>query len=258
VFSRFKNAALEAVLPVVIVVVWYVGSANSTSLYFPPLHDILVAYRENWLFARFGSDVLPSLGRLAAGYSIAAVAGIVGGLAIGTSYVARRLTSPVISFFRSVPSAALLPPAILVLGVGDSMKVFLIAFVCVWPVLLNTVNGVDEVDETMLETARTYRLPLRLRIGRVILPAAGPRIFAGLRVAVAFAIVVMIISELTASTNGLGYFVAQSQNTFAITDMWSGIVLLGLLGYLVNLAFTRIERRVLSWYHLSAALGRQE
>jgi ABC-type nitrate/sulfonate/bicarbonate transport system permease component len=255
---RMKNVALEAVLPIVIVLAWYFGSAGSTNLYYPPLREILESFQDNWLFSRFTSDVLPSLGRLAAGYALACIAGVLGGLLIGMSYVARRLTSPIISFFRSVPSAALLPPAILVFGVGDSMKIFLIAFVCIWPVLLNTVNGVDETDPTMLETSRSYRLSMRRRLTRVILPAAGPRIFAGLRVALAFALVVMIISEMTASTNGIGYFVAQSQAGFAITDMWAGIILLGLLGYFFNLAFVFGERRILNWYFMSAATDRQE
>jgi ABC-type nitrate/sulfonate/bicarbonate transport system permease component len=256
--NHVRRFALEAVLPVALVATWYFASANSTSLYYPPLHDILVSFKDNWLFARVGSDVLPSLGRLAAGYVVACVLGVAGGLLIGLSYIARRLTAPVISFFRSVPSAALLPPAIQIFGIGDSMKVFLIAFVCVWPVLLNTVNGVDEVDRTMLETSRSYQLSIRLRLTKVILPSAGPRIAAGLRVALAFAIVVMIISELTASTNGVGYFVSQAQNTFDITAMWAGIMLLGLIGYLFNLAFTVVEHRALRWYYLSASVGREE
>jgi ABC-type nitrate/sulfonate/bicarbonate transport system permease component len=255
---RLGRFASEAGLAVVLVVAWYFGSASSTSLYFPPLQQILDSFSSNWLFARATTDLLPSLERLAIGYLIACVVGIAGGVIIGSSYIARRLAGPIITFFRSLPSAALLPVAIQLLGVGSSMKVFLIAFVCVWPILLNTTTGMDETDPTMLETARSYGIGLRRRLTRIVLPAAAPRIFAGLRLGLAFAITVMIISEITASTGGLGYFISQAQNTFAIADMWSGIILIGLLGYVLNLLFTVLEHRVLSWYFTSRAGAGQE
>ena len=134
-------------------------------------------------------------------------------------------------FLRAIPAPALLPFAILVLGVGNSMKIFIIAFVCLWPVLLNTIDGVAGVDPTLRETARVYRIGARDRILRVMLPAAAPQIFAGMRTSLSLALILMVISEMVASTNGIGYFVLQSQRSFAIPEMWSGILLLGLLGY---------------------------
>lgn len=128
------------------------------------------------------------------------------------------------------------------------MKVALIAFVCVWPVLLNTLDGVRGVEPTLRDTARVYGIPPRDRIRHVLLPAASPQIFAGMRTSLSLALILMVISEMVASTNGIGYFVLQSQRTFAIPEMWSGIVLLGLLGYALNAVFVAIERRVLRWH----------
>ena len=82
----------------------------------------------------------------------------------------------------------------------------------------------------------------------VILPAALPQIFAGMRTSLSIAIIVMVVSEMVASTDGVGFFILESQSSFAITEMWSGILLLGILGYVLNLAFTRVERRVLRWH----------
>jgi ABC-type nitrate/sulfonate/bicarbonate transport system permease component len=134
------------------------------------------------------------------------------------------------------------------MGVGDAMKVFIIAFVCVWPVLLNTMDGIGGIDHTLLDTARVYQISARDRILRVMLPAAAPQIFAGLRTSLSLSLILMVISEMVASTNGIGYFVLQSQRTFAIPEMWAGIVLLGILGYVLNFIFLLVERRVLRWH----------
>jgi ABC-type nitrate/sulfonate/bicarbonate transport system permease component len=115
-------------------------------------------------------------------------------------------------------------------------------------VLLNTMDGIGGIDHTLLDTARVYQIGARDRILRIMLPAAGPQIFAGLRTSLSLSLILMVISEMVASTNGIGYFVLQSQRTFAIPEMWAGIVLLGILGYVLNLIFLLVERRVLRWH----------
>ncbi len=246
--SRALGTALEIAVPVALLVVWGVWSSGSDTYYFPPLTDILDTFADTWLFERVGSDVVPSLVRLGLGYGIACVVAVAAGLALGLSQPLRRALDPSVQFLRSIPPPALLPFGILVLGVGTSMKVFIIAFVCVWPVLLNTVDGVAGVDPTLRETAESYAIGRRDRILRVILPAAAPQIFAGMRTSLSLALILMVISEMVASTNGIGYFVLQSQRSFAIPEMWSGILLLGILGYLLNVVFLLIERRVLRWH----------
>ena len=192
--------------------------------------------------------MVPSLLRMGAGYAIAAVLGIALGLLLGMSRSARRAAAPIVEFLRSIPPPALLPFAILVIGVGNSMKVFIIAFVCVWPILLNTIDGVTGVDPTLRDTTRVYGIDTRDRLWRVMLPAASPQIFAGMRTSLSLALIMMVISEMVASTNGIGYFVLQSQRTFAIPEMWSGILLLGILGYVLNGIFVLVERRLLRWH----------
>lgn len=246
--ERALAIGLEVTVPLVLLVLWGVLSAGSKTFYFPPLTDILTTFKDTWLFKRVGSDVVPSLERMFGGFAIAVVLGVVGGLMLGLSARARRAAAPIVEFLRAIPPPALLPFAILVVGVGASMKVFIIAFVCVWPILLNTIDGVTSVDPTLRDTTRVYGIPDRDRIWRVMLPAASPQIFAGLRTAVSLALILMVISEMVASTNGIGYFVLQSQRTFAIPEMWSGILLLGILGYVLNGGFVLLERRLLRWH----------
>jgi ABC-type nitrate/sulfonate/bicarbonate transport system permease component len=246
--TRTLNAALEIAVPLALLVLWGVWSSGSDTYYFPPLTDILDTFADTWVFERVGSDVVPSLVRLGLGYTIACTVAVAAGLALGLSPTLRRASDPMVQFLRSIPPPALLPFGILVLGVGTSMKVFIIAFVCLWPVLLNTIDGVAGVDPTLRETARVYGIGRRDRLLRVTLPAAAPQIFAGMRTSLSLALILMVISEMVASTNGIGYFVLQSQRSFAIPEMWSGILLLGILGYVLNAVFLLVERRVLRWH----------
>ncbi|QVQ54501.1 ABC transporter permease [Spiractinospora alimapuensis] len=242
---------LEIGVPVLLVGLWWLVSRVSDSFYLTPLDKIAVAFGYNWFSERLITDVLPSLYRLLAGFGLSAVLGIGLGMAAGSVWWIARLLEPIAAFLRAVPAPALLPFAVALFGIGDEMKIFLIVMVCVWPILLNTTEGFTGVDRTMVETARSFRVGHGPLLLRVLLPAALPRIMAGLRTALSLAVITMVISELVGSTNGIGFFVLQAQRSFALADMWSGIVLLGIIGYLLNLAFERLERRVVGWQHAS-------
>ncbi|MFJ6570716.1 ABC transporter permease [Streptomyces sp. NPDC091292] len=251
---RTLGTVLEITVPIVLIAVVWVASNRSGTYYYPPLGDILRAFGDLWLFERFGTDVLPSLARLLSGYALAVVTGVLVGVLLGRFRTARRIASPLVEFLRAIPSTALIPPAMLVLGVGDTSKIFLIALACLWPVLLNTVDGVSGVEPTLVDTGRVYRIGRYDQLRSVVLPAAAPQIFAGMRTSLSLAVILMVVSEMVASSNGIGYFVLQSQRTFAIVDMWSGIVLLGIVGYLLNALFLVVENRVLAW-HRGATTG---
>jgi ABC-type nitrate/sulfonate/bicarbonate transport system permease component len=245
---RALLVAIEIAVPVAVVALIWFWSAASDVYYYPPLKDVLQTFNDTWVFERFGSDVVPSLVRLFIGYFIAVAVGVGGGIALGLSPVLRRVAAPIVEFLRAIPAPALLPFALLVLGVGNDSKIFVIAFVCLWPILLNAVDGVSGVDPTLVDTVRVYRIPASDRLRHVVLPAAAPQIFAGMRTSLSLALILMVISEMVASSNGIGYFVLQAQRSFAIPEMWSGIILLGILGYLFNAVFLLVERRMLAWH----------
>ena len=150
---------------------------------------------------------------------------------------------------RAIPPPVLVPIFMLFLGIGDTMKIIVIAFGCMWPILLNTVEGVRAVDSVLSETARTYGITGAARLRHLVLPGASPQMFAGLRQALSVAIILMVISELFGASKGLGAAVVQAQRSFAITDMWAGMLLLGLLGFLLAMLFRIVENRQLAWYH---------
>jgi ABC-type nitrate/sulfonate/bicarbonate transport system permease component len=162
-----------------------------------------------------------------------------------------------------VISPALLPPVLSVLGrtaglVGNATFLGdLAATVAAWavglvitvavPVLLNTIDGARSIDQVQMETARAYRLPWHQRVTRLILPAAAPKIFAGLRLSLSLALVLMVIAELVGTANGIGYEMDNAANTFDLPGLWSGIVLLGILGFALNAALLAVAHRVLAW-----------
>lgn len=247
--SKVTAVVWELWLPIVLVVCWWLATKGNKHLFFPPPDQIFHAFSDNWFGTRFKTDFLPSLSRMGVGYGLATVIGILLGLVLPLSRSVASVVEPIIAFLRSLPSAALLPFALLAFGIGTDMQVFLITFVCLWPILLSTMDGVENVDPTMLDTARSFHVSRGRQLLSVVFMSAAPRIASGMRTSLSIAVVVMLISEMFASTNGIGYFTIQAQRTFAINNMWSGIVMLGLLGYLLNLVFQFVERRALRWYY---------
>lgn len=243
-----RRAAAIWTVPLVLLGLWWFISAGSQSPFFPPLQTIAEAFVRNWLFDRLPSDVLPSLWRLLAGYGIALAAAMAIGLALGMWPLARRAFEPVLEYLRALPAIVLLPLFIVVLGVGAATKIAMIAFGAFWPVLLNTIEGVRATEPVLLDAARSSRLGWWQRVRLILLPGTTPYIFAGARTALAISFILMVTSEMMAATDGIGYFVLQSQSTFAVADMWSGIILLGILGYLLNGAFLFVQRRALRWH----------
>ncbi|MGW6904222.1 ABC transporter permease [Streptomyces sp. NPDC054940] len=236
-------------LPALLVTVWWVASAGSTDVYWPPLRTILEAFPDVWTAERLREDVLPSVLRLSGGYALAAVVGVAVGTVIGSYRRVRAVCEPVLEFLRAVPPPVLVPVIMLFAGIGDTMKITVIASGCVWPILLNTVEGVRAVDPVMAETARSYGVKGVARLRHLVLRSASPQIFAGLRQALSIGIILMVISEMFAASNGLGFTIVQFQRGFAIPDMWTGILVLGLLGFVLSVVFQLVERRVLGWYH---------
>jgi sulfonate transport system permease protein len=251
--ARLRPIALELVLPILLVVAWWFASADSNSAYFTPLEENLRRFVDTWFFDRFTSDVVPSLVHFAAGFALAIIFGVLLGTLLGLSPRARRDLSPLTEFFRAMPVAALVPAGLVIFGPGATMEIVLIAFSSCWPILVSTADGVRGVDTALLETARVYGLSRGQRVWRVTMPAATPRIVAGLRIALSIGLAIMVIASMFSATGGLGFFILESQRTFDIAGMWAGIILLGIFGYVLNVLFDSFEARALAWHRGSRA-----
>jgi ABC-type nitrate/sulfonate/bicarbonate transport system permease component len=168
---------------------------------------------------------------------------------IGGSRLLRALLEPVLEFLRAFPPPVLVPILILIAGIENEMKVLVIISGCIWPILLNTVEGVRATDEVLGDTCRSYRIGGLLRLRTFVLRSASPQIVTGARQALSIGIILMVISEMKAASEGLGFTIVQFQRGFQIPEMWSGVLVLGFIGVVLALLFRLVERRVLVWYH---------
>jgi sulfonate transport system permease protein len=246
--TRVGRLVVQLLVPVGLVATWWWTSADSTSYLWPPLPDIVGSLREDWIVEQVDSDLLPSLGRFGAGYLLAAIVGVAAGTLIGLAPRLRRATLPVTEFVRSVPAPLLLPFVLVVFGIGNTSKVALIALGSLWPVLLNTVDGVRGVDPEVRDVARSFGVGRRMQLSRIILPAASPKIAAGLRIALSVALLLMVVSEMRGGTNGLGFQIRSAQRSFNTADAYAGVIVIGTVGVVLNLIFVIMERRLMRWH----------
>ncbi len=250
--------AMRWIVLVAIVVIWQVATMLMDNPFFPTPVKIVQQAAKLWLPGEDGllspsmrADVLPSIGRTLAGFFLAVVAGVLLGTAIALSRRLEGYLDWILQFMRAVPPPTLFPVFLILLGTTDQMRIALIAFGSVWPILLNTIEGVRSVRPLTIETSRVFRITPVSRLFKVVLPAAGPKILAGVRTSVSLALILMVISEMIASSSGIGYQLVQAQRSFAITRMWAAILLLAILGCLFNFVLTIVERRLLAWQRAS-------
>ena len=228
---------------------WEAWARHADSLLIPPASAVLQKAWNVWPTREFLTGAAASLERLAAGYMVGAGIGIGLGLLLGSSRQARRALEPLVEFARATPAIAIVPVAIVLLGVGGEMQVSVIAFGVTFPVLINTIEGVRGVAPETRDTASMLHRGAVERVVRVYAPSALPSIVAGLRVAISIGLVLVIVSEFFASGEGLGYYIRFQQAQFDVTATYCGILFLGLLGYALNRLFLLVEYRVLFWHY---------
>lgn len=257
-WSVSRSIVIRSVVPVVLVLAWWLASTSPTKGLFiaSPTATVHRTFQDFlspdpshlFLGANVWDNVVPSLWRATLGFWLALVVGVVVGIALGIQPVIGALFQPLVHLGRSLPTPALLGVFFLLFGTGDSPKVLLITFGVIWPILFNTIDGVQSIGTGRAHVAKLYKIPRRDVLFRILLPGAAPKIFAGARVALSLSLIMMIISELQKSRNGLGYLLVTTQRQFDYPGFWSVLLVLALLGIVLNVITVRIERRVLAWH----------
>jgi ABC-type nitrate/sulfonate/bicarbonate transport system permease component len=253
--------ALRWAVFAVAVVLWqlatYVAVPEDDKLFFPPPTTIARSMYHLWLTgpadhvfltSAATGNILPSIGRMLGGWGLAVVIGVSVGVLLGRSQTLLDYVDPLIQFFRAIPSPTLIPVFIVLFKLGLTMRLAVIVFGVLWPILLNSIDGSRSVEPLQMEIAQVFGLSRLQRFRMIIMPSAGPKIFAGLRISLSMAIILMVISEMVGGTDGLGYTLYTAKDSFALPEMWSVIVLLGILGYTLNSALLWVERKVLAWH----------
>ena len=197
----------------------------------------------------FWDRVVETLTAWAAGFLIAAVLAVPAGLVIAANRLVFRSTRLLIDFLRPIPPVAVLPLAVLLMGTGTEMKIYLVAFSAVFPILFQTMYGVQDVDPVTRDTTRAYGLSNWQQYRHVVLPSATPYIATGLRLAATIALVVTVATELIVGSSGLGYGINQVRYADDVPAMYALIFVTGLIGWLITIGFSALEKRVLHWHH---------
>jgi ABC-type nitrate/sulfonate/bicarbonate transport system permease component len=185
--------------------------------------------------------------RMIYGWLLASLIGVVLGAMIGVSETARAYMEPTLEFLRPLPASAMMPVAIVLLGLSDSMVLAVIAFGALWPMLLATVHGFAAVEPRLYQVSRALGLSRTSVIWKIALPSAMPDILAGMRIGLTIALILAVVGEMLASRPGLGQAILLAARSFQSADLYAGVVLLGLIGYVSGTLLSMTEQRLLRW-----------
>ena len=233
----------------------FARAAPEYRLYIPRVTEVVNALARALLTGAITSHLLATLQRFGTGYLVAAALGVGLGITLGYFLWLQRLFGTLIEFLRPMPSVAIIPVAILLLGIGDGMIIAVTVYASIWPILVNTIDGVRNIDGTLIATGRTFGLSLRAILWRIILPAASPYIVTGLRIALSIALILVTTAEMVAGSKGLGFFILDEERSMNSHNMYAGIILVAALGYGLNRLFLAVEGRLMRWRHGMLARG---
>lgn len=228
---------------------WQISSAQGwiNPAVFPRLDVIVAALWKGIVGGALIDDIAISLQRSGIAFAAAVIIGIPLGLFMGQVAAVERALDPLLQFFRQTSALALYPVFILMLGLGEASKVFVIFWATLFPILLSTIGGVKEVDRKLVEMARTYGAGSIAIFRRVILPASVPAIFVGLRLSATTALLLLIAAEMIGANKGVGFQVMNAQYNFQIPLMYASILLLALLGLTANAGLVLLQRKLCRW-----------
>jgi ABC-type nitrate/sulfonate/bicarbonate transport system permease component len=224
------------------------GVIKSTS--WPPFTSVISATVAGFASGELPRIVLSTLGRMVTGFAFGSVTGVVVGLLLGTLPVLARTLTPTLEGLRPLPIPAIVPPLILFLGLDDLLKITVVSVAVFFPVMVNTLGGVRNIEPILLATARTFRVSRIRTLTAVVLPAALPSVLAGLRTALSLALVTTIVAEMIAGSGGIGYYIVETQFAMRPDQMYAGVLCLACIGYALNALFVGVERRLIAWDQL--------
>jgi ABC-type nitrate/sulfonate/bicarbonate transport system permease component len=243
----FDRAALQLLSVVVFLGIWQIaGSHVNPILLATPTRvwSAFVSLSEN---GTLGPAFLRAMEVLGVGFGIAAIVGIVLGILMGRSSVARRILNPYVSFFQATPLIALTPLVVIWTGIGFTAEVLITVLLAVWSVIINTAEGVRNTSPTLLDMARVYRASEFSVVRNVAVPNAVPYIFAGLRIALAKALIGVIIGEMDISLKGLGGLITNSGDAFQTAPLLAAIICSSLVGVIGTVVLEVLRRRIAPW-----------
>ncbi|RWD39142.1 ABC transporter permease [Mesorhizobium sp.] len=253
-FPRLANRTVVRFLSrygilIAFLAIWQLSSSAGwvNAAVLPPIDTIVSALWNGLAGGTLLGDIAISLQRAGLAFAAAVAVAIPLGLFMGQVRAVETALDPILQVFRQTSALALYPVFILLLGLGEASKVFVIFWATLFPLLLNTISGVKQVDPKLLEMARVYGATRLTAFRRVVLPGAVPSIFVGLRLSATTALLLLIASEMIGANKGIGFQVMNAQYNFQIPLMFAAIVILAGLGLIANQALVSLQRRLCRW-----------
>jgi NitT/TauT family transport system permease protein len=244
-----KGRLLYLLSPVIALLIWEVCSRSGVmdTRFFPPpsaifYHLFFVSPEEGII-----EDIIASLNRLLWGYLAGCSLGIILGIGMGLYAPIRTALYPLIAVTYPIPKIAILPLVMLIFGIGDLAKMVVVAIGSFFLVLINTLHGVDSIERIYHDVAAVYKIKRHNFILKVILPGSLPAIFAGLKLAIGYSLVMVVAAEFSGADKGIGFLIWQSWETFSIKSMYAGIFVIGFMGFVFSYALHVLERRLIPW-----------
>lgn len=247
--KNVENIILTIMLPVLLILLWCVATTQGwiRASVLPSPEKVFESAVSLWEKGIFQADLTMSLSRIIKGFLLGAILGIAAGLFIGIFPRLDRATKVVLAVFRPVPIIAWLPIFILWIGIGEELKVTVIALGTFWALLLNTISGIKGVDPKLLELAKMLGKSRYETIRHIILPNAYPFIFTGIRFAIGAALGYVITAEMIAASEGIGYRMMFARNMAQPGIMFVGIIEIGFFGLVVDLLLLKLQNRLFSY-----------
>lgn len=254
-WPRLRSVLLAIAFPLALLAIWHFSTAGRPGSLIPPPYDVWQELRDLAIGgvnddAYSGTlyvHLLASVSRVYGGFALALIVALPLGMLIGRISLIRQLVDPTIQILRPVPVTAWLPLAMIIFGVGPRSAVFLVFLGAFYPMLVNTIFGVRSVEPRLFEAAAMLGCSGSAQFYRVVLPAALPSIFTGMRVAQGFAWVVIVVGEMTGVPTGLGAIIMEARELSRTEIVISGMIVIGVFGFLSDQLIMLIGRRLLAW-----------
>jgi sulfonate transport system permease protein len=247
--GKTATVILSLILPIAIIIMWYTSSTNGwvNISIIPPPRKVGDSFQKMLGNGSLWQHILASFARVLRGFAIGAVAGIVLGLLIGLYFRLNQIFSTLIGILRPIPPIAMIPLFIMWLGIGEESKIALVTVGAFWPVLLNTIAGVQSTDLKLIEVAQMFGKKRFVVLRDIIIPSAMPLLFTGLRLSISTAWSCVVAAEMIAADKGVGYLIMYARQMSKPAELFVGIISIGVIGLGIDILFRTLQNKVVYW-----------
>lgn len=247
--ARTRDRLLNVISPLALLIVWELCARFGfiDTRFFPAPSSVMATMFEMLGTGELVAHTAISLERLAYGTVLGSIPALVLGIAMGLNRPIRALFDPLISATYPIPKSAILPLALLIFGLGEGSKIFMVAIGVFYPVVINTTTGVREINKIYLDVGQNYKASRWNMFWTIALPGALPVIMTGFKLGIGIGLVLIAIAEMVGAKSGLGYLIWSAWSTFAVEQMYVGLFVIAIIGFLLTLALNEIERIIIPW-----------